>query len=149
MQNTIDNTIETPVEGQSLSDNSIHSKKPQIRSITLSKNRKMAKEQPHSRSSRNLADDPQTNVVKLGNRNYKKVEMIPRNTAQETYIEALFDKRMVFAVGPAGTGKTLLGVLRAIKALDVNIERTIVRVFTTDFNAMLGKFSIPVDVNRS
>jgi len=56
-------------------------------------------------------------VVKLGNRNYKRVEMLPRNTAQESYIEALLEKRMVFAVGPAGTGKTLLAVLRAIKAL--------------------------------
>ncbi len=83
----------------------------------MSKNRRMAKPQPRS-SSRNFADEPQTNnVVKLGNRNYKRVEMIPRNTAQETYVEALLEKRMVFAVGPAGTGKTLLAVLRAIKAL--------------------------------
>jgi len=43
--------------------------------------------------------------------------MLPRNTAQENYVEALLEKRMVFAVGPAGTGKTLLAVLRAIKAL--------------------------------
>jgi phosphate starvation-inducible PhoH-like protein len=79
----------------------------------------MAKVQPSTRSSRhNFADvDGTTNVVKLGNRSYKRVEMIPRNTAQETYVEALLEKRMVFAVGPAGTGKTLLAVLRAIKAL--------------------------------
>lgn len=77
----------------------------------------MAKVQPQSRSSRQPIDDQSSNVVKLGNRNYKRVEMIPRNTAQETYIDALLDKRMVFAVGPAGTGKTLLAVLRAIKAL--------------------------------
>lgn len=76
----------------------------------------MAKVSPHSRSSRQQ-DDQVSNVVKLGNRNYKRVEMIPRNIAQETYVDALFEKRMVFAVGPAGTGKTLLAVLRAIKAL--------------------------------
>lgn len=62
-------------------------------------------------------NDSQAPVVKLGNRNYKRVEMLPRNTAQETYVDALLDKRMVFAIGPAGTGKTLLAVLRAIKAL--------------------------------
>ncbi len=56
-------------------------------------------------------------VVRFSNRNYKKVEILPRNTAQETYVEALFSKRMVFAVGPAGTGKTMLAVLRAIQAL--------------------------------
>jgi len=86
----------------------------------LSKNRKMAaKSSPQSRSPRQYQHDDQqtTNVVKLGNRNYKRVEMIPRNTAQENYVEQLLEKRMVFAVGPAGTGKTLLAVLRAIKAL--------------------------------
>lgn len=83
----------------------------------MSKNRRMAKVAP-ARSSRPYKDEePTTNVVKLGNRNYKRVEMIPRNTAQETYVDALLEKRMVFAVGPAGTGKTLLAVLRAIKAL--------------------------------
>jgi phosphate starvation-inducible PhoH-like protein len=64
-------------------------------------------------------DESDTNlgIVKLGNRNYKKVEMIPRNTAQENYVDALNSKRVVFAVGPAGTGKTLLAVLKAIKSL--------------------------------
>ncbi len=82
----------------------------------MSKNRKMAttKVSPHTRPSR---EEQSTNVVKLGNRNYKRVEMLPRNTAQEAYVDALMDRRMVFAVGPAGTGKTLLAVLRAIKAL--------------------------------
>ena len=96
----------------------------------MSKNRRMAKVQPQSRSSRqNFADESQSNnVVKLGNRNYKRVEMIPRNTAQETYVEALLEKRMVFAVGPAGTGKTLLAVLRAIKALR---EQEITKIILT------------------
>ena len=67
--------------------------------------------QPHSEQSND------SKVVRLGNRNYKKVEILPRNTAQEAYVEALYDKRMVFAVGPAGTGKTMLAVLRAIQAL--------------------------------
>lgn len=101
--------------------NILNSTKSIIGEFTLSKNRRMAKAQPQSRSSRqvkNFVDESQSaNVVKLGNRNYKRVEMLPRNTAQETYIEALLEKRMVFAVGPAGTGKTLLAVLRAIKAL--------------------------------
>jgi phosphate starvation-inducible PhoH-like protein len=76
----------------------------------LRRNRKEASKTPNVR----LSDE--TNVVKLGNR-YKKIEMIPRNVAQEDYVEALIEKRMVFAVGPAGTGKTMLAVLRAIQAL--------------------------------
>lgn len=95
---------------------SLNSEKSIIGELTLSKNRKMAKVSPPSRSTRYQTED-QNNVVKLGNRNYKRVELLPRNTAQESYVEALLDKRMVFAVGPAGTGKTLLGVLRAIQAL--------------------------------
>ncbi len=49
----------------------------------------------------------------------KRVELIPRNLAQEDYIEALenTDKAIVFAMGPAGCGKTLLATLYAIKAL--------------------------------
>ena len=82
----------------------------------MSKNRRMAKVSPHSRSTQQAVDQT-ANVVKLGNRNYKRIEMIPRNTAQEAYVDALLEKRMVFAVGPAGTGKTMLAVLRAIKAL--------------------------------
>ena len=118
MKNTLDTIIDVPPGGQFLSSVPLTPQKS-LRSIPLSKNRRMAKVQPQSRSSRqHLADDTQsTNVVKLSNRNYKRVEMIPRNTAQEIYIEALLEKRMVFAVGPAGTGKTLLAVLRAIKAL--------------------------------
>jgi phosphate starvation-inducible PhoH-like protein len=78
----------------------------------------MAKVSAPARTPRNQPAVQQfDNVVKLGNRQYKRVELLPRNTAQETYVEALLSKRMVFAVGPAGTGKTLLAVLRAIQAL--------------------------------
>jgi phosphate starvation-inducible protein PhoH and related proteins len=128
MQSTLDKPIDPPAEGQFLPDNSAHSKIIQLRSLTLSKNRRMAKTQPQSRPSRYRDEEPQTNVVKLGNRNYKRVEMLPRNTAQETYVEALLEKRMVFAVGPAGTGKTLLAVLRAIKALR---EQEITKIILT------------------
>lgn len=84
----------------------------------MSRNRKVASTKAPSRSQpRQYSDESTSNVVKLGNRSYKRVELLPRNTAQETYVEELLDKRMVFAVGPAGTGKTLLAVLRAIKAL--------------------------------
>jgi phosphate starvation-inducible PhoH-like protein len=75
------------------------------------------KSSQNSRTSYQRTDPSVVNVVKLANRNYKRVEILPRNTAQEVYVDALLEKRIVFAVGPAGTGKTLLGVLRAIKAL--------------------------------
>ena len=47
----------------------------------------------------------------------KQVVMVPRNLSQEHYLELLKNpkKYIVFAIGPAGTGKTMLGVQMAIK----------------------------------
>jgi phosphate starvation-inducible PhoH-like protein len=47
----------------------------------------------------------------------KQVSIVPRNLAQEHYLELLKNpkKFIVFAIGPAGTGKTMLGVQMAIK----------------------------------
>ena len=47
----------------------------------------------------------------------QQVYIVPRNLSQETYVELLKNPRkfIVFAVGPAGTGKTMLGVQMAIK----------------------------------
>lgn len=54
---------------------------------------------------------------------YKKrnsqVVILPKNLTQEDYLTLLDDetKNIVFATGPAGTGKTMLAVLAAIRAL--------------------------------
>jgi phosphate starvation-inducible PhoH-like protein len=49
----------------------------------------------------------------------KRVMITPRNLAQEDYLDALKDesKHIVFAMGPAGCGKTLIATLVAIEAL--------------------------------
>jgi phosphate starvation-inducible PhoH-like protein len=61
------------------------------------------------------------NVVEIQQYFKKKqqVHIIPRNTSQEHYLELLKNpkKHIVFAIGPAGTGKTMLGVQWAIKQL--------------------------------
>jgi Phosphate starvation-inducible protein PhoH, predicted ATPase len=41
----------------------------------------------------------------------------PRSANQKKYIESIFNKDMVFAIGPAGTGKTFLAVACALKML--------------------------------
>lgn len=48
-----------------------------------------------------------------------KIELIPKSLKQEEYIDLLtnIEKSIVFATGPAGTGKTMLAVLAALKAL--------------------------------
>jgi len=69
------------------------------RSITLKprKNSRVAAALPHETHS--------TSVLKFDRAPVNRVNLIPRNTAQETYISQLLNDnmRIVFAVGPAGT----------------------------------------------
>jgi phosphate starvation-inducible PhoH-like protein len=68
------------------------------------------------------ADKSQDNTISFNsyNRNtYKKVvNLIPKSLKQEEYINLLTDpqKLIVFATGPAGTGKTMLAVMAAVRA---------------------------------
>lgn len=58
----------------------------------------------------------------------KKVELSARNSNQEQYIKHLqnWNKTVVLAVGPAGTGKTLLAVQAAVKAfLDHDVDKIV------------------------
>ena len=60
------------------------------------------------------------NVVQINNylpEKQKTVKIVPRNRAQESYMLTLANpkKDVVFGIGPAGTGKTLIAVLTAIK----------------------------------
>ena len=58
------------------------------------------------------------NVVNINTFQKKQsVNIIPRNKNQEQYILTLLDesKDIVFGIGPAGTGKTLLAVQVAVK----------------------------------
>jgi len=83
-----------------------------------------AKRQAHIKSS--------TNVVKLNNflpKKQHKVDLLPRNRSQEEYILELLDsgKDIVFGIGPAGTGKTLLACQAAVKAFIAGeVERIVV-----------------------
>lgn len=43
--------------------------------------------------------------------------VLPRSPGQAHYVEAIRDHSLVFAVGPAGTGKTYLAVATAVEAL--------------------------------
>lgn len=58
----------------------------------------------------------------------KKVQLLPRNIAQEDYVDLLNDesKSIVFATGPAGTGKTLLATLYAIQQLQAGAIKKII-----------------------
>ena len=47
----------------------------------------------------------------------RKKTIVPRSTVQTPYMEALAREDMIFALGPAGTGKTYLAVAQAVSQL--------------------------------
>jgi len=61
---------------------------------------------------------PNNNDYKSYQKRKKPIQLVPKSLNQETYIDLLEnDQRLiVFASGPAGTGKTMLAVLAALKA---------------------------------
>lgn len=70
------------------------------------------------------------NVVEINQHNKKQqVDVVPRNKAQESYLLKLLDqdKSIVFGIGPAGTGKTMLAVQVAVKLFKAReIDRIVV-----------------------
>lgn len=71
------------------------------------------------------------NIIELEQFNQhlkSRVELVPKNLNQETYIDKLEDPGVdiVFAVGPAGTGKTLLATLWAIQCLKDGTAKKVV-----------------------
>ncbi len=59
------------------------------------------------------------NIDRRLNEKRKRVQIYPKNLSQETYLLKLNnpDKMIIFAIGPAGTGKTMLGVQWAVDQL--------------------------------
>jgi phosphate starvation-inducible protein PhoH and related proteins len=47
----------------------------------------------------------------------RKKTIVPRSTVQAEYMEAIASQDMIFALGPAGTGKTYLAVAQAVSQL--------------------------------
>jgi phosphate starvation-inducible PhoH-like protein len=60
--------------------------------------------------------DEVTNPPKVMIRTRKKT-IVPRSAVQSVYMEALAREDMIFALGPAGTGKTYLAVAQAVAML--------------------------------
>lgn len=121
----------------------------------MSKRAKRA-DRPNPRMDRNVYDrngefvkrKEKSNVIELNfpKRERKKAEIVPRNLHQEEYLMHLTDpsKSIVFAVGPAGTGKTLIPTIHAIRLLKageiskVVISRPNVAVDSADIGYLPG-----------
>ena len=56
----------------------------------------------------------------------KKKKIIPRSQNQKKYFELLNNKNIVFAIGPAGTGKTFIAVAKAVSCLQKGLIKKII-----------------------
>ena len=56
----------------------------------------------------------------------KKRKILPRSKNQKKYFELLNSKDIVFAFGPAGTGKTFLAVAKAVASLQQGLVKKII-----------------------
>jgi len=56
----------------------------------------------------------------------KKRKIIARSTNQKKYFQLLNNRSIVFAIGPAGTGKTYLAVAKAVACLQQGIVKKII-----------------------
>jgi phosphate starvation-inducible PhoH-like protein len=86
--------------------------------VKLPRSNRKRNDKPQAQKDPRFSSDT-NNLIPLTNylKRNKQVNIIPRNLAQESYLELLKNpkKFIVFAIGPAGTGKTMLGVQMAIK----------------------------------
>jgi phosphate starvation-inducible PhoH-like protein len=79
----------------------------------------------------------------------KRVQVYPKNLSQETYILKLTDtqKMIIFAIGPAGTGKTMLAVQHAINQLkNGEVEKIVITRPAVSVDEQHG--FLPGDLNQ-
>jgi len=68
-----------------------------------------------------------------------KKQVAPKSAMQRHYIEAIQDRDIVFGIGPAGTGKTYLGVAMAVQALmQKQVERIVLARPAVEAGEKLG-----------
>ncbi len=81
----------------------------------------MSKRRNRAQAAQQIIHSTPDNTINIDNYRQQKqrpINLVPKTLSQETYIDLLTDpsKTIIFATGPAGTGKTMLAVLAAMKA---------------------------------
>ena len=90
--------------------------------------RKKRVEKQNNKHSRDAQPSFNRGIVPLRQKTIPTI--LPRNVAQEDYLYQLADpsNNICFAIGPAGTGKTLLCTLMGVKAF---MEREVKKIVIT------------------
>ena len=107
-----------------------------------------------AQQQQNQQYDPRfdSNVINIDQKLHKKrrqVQIYPKNLSQENYLLKLNDpqKMIVFAIGPAGTGKTMLAVQWAINQLNFgDITRIVITRPAVSVDEQHG--FLPGDLNQ-
>jgi|TARA_R110002126_G_scaffold289625_1_gene445056 phosphate starvation-inducible protein PhoH and related proteins len=92
----------------------------------------MGKARANKRQANFQNNNTGNNVVKLNTflpKKSRNVDILPRNKSQENYVLQLMDpeRDIVFGIGPAGTGKTMLACQVAVKAfIEGRVDKIIV-----------------------
>ncbi len=89
-------------------------------------------------------------VIELQDYRRKKLQILPRNLHQEDLLEYLDDtsKHIVFATGPAGTGKTMMAVQMGIRKLEENlVDRIVITRPAVSVDEQHG--FLPGDLNKN
>jgi len=66
---------------------------------------------------------PSSRVIQAGHR-----KICPKSRNQSAYVEEIYRQDLVFAIGPAGTGKTFLAVAAAVNLL---LDKRVARIILT------------------
>ena len=89
---------------------------------------RQAKKQP-KRYNKSFVRETEVDTFSNHRQLKKDILIVPRSVNQEAYTEQLLDPQTIvtFGIGPAGTGKTMLAVLAAIRELkNNNVEKIVV-----------------------
>lgn len=112
--------------------------------LHLSRQRAQKKFQQHQNNRQNVID-----IQEFIPEKKRAVRIVPRNRSQEQYFLKLQDpdNSVLFAVGPAGTGKTLLATQTAIKLLkEKQIDKVIITRPAVSVDEQHG--FLPGDLNK-
>ena len=98
--------------------------------ITITANEKKLNERKVKYATKLLQENPSINLGDIYNEvlqvNFKGKNIKAKTLGQKIYVEAIKNFDLVFAIGPAGTGKTYLAMVMAVKnLLNNNVNRII------------------------
>ncbi|MFP4015429.1 MAG: PhoH family protein [Halanaerobiales bacterium] len=103
-----------------------------LKLIGITSGEKGLSEQEVKHSVELLSNDPSINISEIYDDvlqvNYRGRKIKVKTMGQKLYIEAIKNSDIVFSIGPAGTGKTYLAMVMAVKAL---LNKDVYRIILT------------------